>query len=70
MYISNGCLTVFLHKKDINECEIQDGGCSNICVNTPGSFHCSCPEGSAITEDDKLKCIGKQNLWNFIRVIH
>lgn len=57
-------MTKCLPTKDIDECEIKDGGCSNICVNTAGSFHCSCPEGSNIAEDDKYKCIGKQNLWD------
>ena len=45
---------------DINECEIKDGGCSNICINTAGSFHCACMDGYNIAEDDQYKCIGKQ----------
>ncbi|KAM5235406.1 cubilin [Ctenodactylus gundi] len=36
--------------QDINECEVNNGGCSVAplveCVNTPGSFHCEdCPPG-------------------------
>jgi len=32
---------------DIDECAINNGGCSPIatCSNTPGSFVCSCPPG-------------------------
>ena len=27
---------------DINECEVNNGGCSHNCTNTEGSFKCSC----------------------------
>lgn len=27
---------------DINECENNNGGCSSVCVNVPGSHVCSC----------------------------
>lgn len=30
---------------DINECEINNGGCSHNCINTVGSFVCSCRSG-------------------------
>ena len=30
---------------DINECEVQNGGCANICVNSFGSFQCKCHNG-------------------------
>ncbi|XP_004716072.1 cubilin [Echinops telfairi] len=38
------------HCQDINECEINNGGCSEVplveCVNTIGSYHCQpCPPG-------------------------
>ncbi|CAK8671827.1 unnamed protein product [Clavelina lepadiformis] len=29
---------------DIDECAVNNGGCSDICTNTNGSFVCSCPE--------------------------
>ncbi|KAI8515705.1 hypothetical protein Bbelb_065180 [Branchiostoma belcheri] len=32
-------------REDINECARSNGGCSHMCVNTAGSFHCSCPDG-------------------------
>ncbi|XP_070501322.1 uncharacterized protein [Chironomus tepperi] len=44
--------------QDINECEIDNGNCSNgTCVNTNGSFFCSCHKGFVLSEDDKYKCI-------------
>lgn len=30
------------HCEDINECAIGNGGCEDVCINTPGSFSCSC----------------------------
>lgn len=34
-----------LNFSDIDECALPTGGhiCSYRCLNTPGSFHCSCP---------------------------
>lgn len=48
--------------EDINECEIDNGNCSNgTCVNTNGSFHCSCHKDFILSEDDRYKCIRKYN---------
>lgn len=48
------------HKTDINECEIDNGNCSNgTCVNANGSFYCSCHKGFVMSEDDRYKCIRK-----------
>jgi len=27
---------------DIDECSVNNGGCDQLCVNTVGSYHCSC----------------------------
>ncbi|XP_016451332.1 wall-associated receptor kinase 2-like [Nicotiana tabacum] len=38
-YIGSGCL-------DIDECaDPNANSCETICINTPGSYNCSCPEG-------------------------
>jgi len=36
---------------DINECQIDNGGCAQACDNTNGSYQCSCPEGYELTSD-------------------
>lgn len=30
---------------DVNECTKENGGCSQICINTYGSYTCSCKDG-------------------------
>ena len=30
---------------DINECDVENGGCEHNCINTPGSYYCSCDDG-------------------------
>ena len=30
---------------DINECEINNGGCDQKCLNTAGTYQCDCFEG-------------------------
>uniref|UniRef100_UPI00358F92B7 fibrillin-2-like n=1 Tax=Myxine glutinosa TaxID=7769 RepID=UPI00358F92B7 len=40
--------------KDVNECEVFPGVCHNgRCVNTHGSFHCSCPEGLSLDRSER-----------------
>ncbi|PWA20179.1 hypothetical protein CCH79_00003680 [Gambusia affinis] len=38
---------------DINECEVDEGGCEGYCCNTIGSYYCKCPEGSKVGPDGK-----------------
>lgn len=42
---------------DINECLVNNGGCSDICTNTFGNFTCSCMTGYALTDDGRT-CTG------------
>ncbi|KAM6462452.1 fibulin-7 isoform 2-T2 [Liasis olivaceus] len=44
--------------QDVNECEIYklEGAprlCMHACINTPGSYHCSCPPGYRLFNDGK-----------------
>ena len=36
---------------DVNECATNNGGCSQICTNTDGSFVCSCNPGYTLAAD-------------------
>lgn len=38
---------------DIDECALDNFGCSHICENTPGSSSCTCPPGYNLLEDWK-----------------
>ena len=42
-----------VYAADINECTAARPPCSGIadCVNTPGSFQCSCPAGYKLAEN-------------------
>jgi hypothetical protein len=45
---------------DFDECDGGNNGCSQICVNTPGSFVCDCNQGYRLEIDQKT-CNGKSN---------
>ena len=42
---------------DIDECVVDNGGCNQICINTPGSSECVCKDGYALGSDGKT-CAG------------
>lgn len=42
---------------DINECDKDNGGCAELCVNTKGSRRCECGRGRVLGEDG-LTCRG------------
>ena len=44
--------------KDVDECITNNGGCSDTCDNTDGSFVCSCDEGYMLAANN-LDCEGK-----------
>lgn len=37
---------------DIDECETDNGGCDQICVNLKGSYMCDCKEGYVMSAND------------------
>ncbi|XP_055612375.1 uncharacterized protein LOC129758780 [Uranotaenia lowii] len=42
--------------KDIDECTVNNGGCSHTCLNTLGRAFCVCPEGFML-DDDWKTCV-------------
>ena len=40
------------------ECDVDNGGCDQICINTIGNFHCNCTEGYLLNEDG-FSCDGE-----------
>ena len=53
-YLINYCFNA-----DNNECDSNEGlgPCSQICINTPGSFYCSCEVGYTLSG---YACIGEK----------
>ena len=46
---------------DLNECAINNGGCSQLCNNTFGSFICDCFVGYEL-DGDQSTCNGKAHV--------
>ena len=36
---------------DINECSSNNGGCAQVCTNTPGNYTCECDPGYELDGD-------------------
>ena len=52
---------------DVDECRVKNGGCSQLCENSVGSFRCRCKNGYDLSPD-KTSCTGK-DLIRLITVI-
>lgn len=55
------CWSFFVLRADINECERLPQPCAHQCVNTAGSFKCTCPPGRHLLGDGK-SCAGLERL--------
>ena len=42
---------------DIDECSSNNGGCAQVCTNTPGSYTCGCDSGYEL-DGDGFSCNG------------
>ena len=55
MKLSKNILCLFLI--DTNECRLSNGGCSQLCTNTIGSYQCNCRNGYELS-DNEIDCDG------------
>lgn len=46
---------------DVDECAGGSHICSMLCVNTPGSYHCACPDGYEL-DNDGITCHGQRTM--------
>lgn len=57
MYVQYCAWKVLIHQcspvSDINECEVNNGGCSQNCMNQAGNFLCSCMIGYQLLHDSR-----------------
>ena len=56
--------SLFIPLSDINECDEQISGCSQVCTNNPGSFNCSCYQGYTYDSGTNTCTQGRQGVWN------
>jgi hypothetical protein len=43
---------------DVDECVVRNGGCSQLCVNSYGSYKCCCNVGYVLSNNEQY-CEGK-----------
>ena len=48
---------------DINECEVNNGGCEHNCSNIIYSYNCSCYPGYTLNSTDEKTCWGMIRLY-------
>ena len=53
--------------QDIDECQMNNGGCEQVCTNTPGTRECSCNQGYSL-DVNNVGCTGKK-MWSYFITI-
>ena len=54
---------MFVLFTDVNQCAINKGNCSHICVNDIPFYHCDCPSGGQLDPTNRT-CIFNANCSN------
>ena len=52
-------MALYIDVSDLDECRLDNGGCSEGCVNSVGSFQCTCSAGYVPDPVDSTKCQGE-----------
>eukprot|EP00794_Sanderia_malayensis_P015823 gene15823-17419_t len=57
-------------EEDIDECKVNNGGCIQRCVNSIGSFKCTCSDGYKMADDGKtcIPCLECSSSWRYLSV--
>ena len=55
------CMHLVYTSLDVDECDIANGECEHVCINTDGSFYCDCRDGHML-ESNNSTCEGNKNL--------
>ena len=46
------------YSSEIDECSKDTDNCTHVCVNTEGSYYCTCPSGYELKSDNNT-CVGE-----------
>ena len=52
---------------DVNECDLNNGGCDVDCINTVGSYNCECREGQTLING--TLCVGNKLMLNIMHIV-
>ena len=61
------CFYEYIIVADINECLINNGDCSQLCINQQGGAQCGCERGYRLSGDMKT-CLGKSYTQNCVHI--
>ena len=68
-YNAYGNMHCYSFHEDIDECDLDNGGCDQICTNAEGSFKCSCEPGYALAPNNR-SCEGMYVCTLYISTCH